>query len=204
MIVLEFDILSHSAYGYLIVHHLRRCHHVQTIMFHHHALDHPPAQYVENYKGDSDHFIHVLEHLFKPAIEAAGLIPIPPISKGAEVIHGDIIQNLETADLVLCDMSILNPNVFFELGIRTALNKSVAMIRDNVTERVPFDTTIINYHEYNSGLEPWGLSGEIGRLTVHLKDCAAPGTENSLWGYFSMSQQAEVPSDAGESEKQFS
>ena len=93
-----------------------------------------PARYVETYKGDTQHFIHVLGHLFKPAIEAAGLTPITPMSKGSKVIHGDIIRNLETADLVLCDMSILNPNVFFELGIRTALNKSVAMIRDNATD----------------------------------------------------------------------
>ena len=101
-----------------------------------------PARYVDHYKGDTDHFIHVLDHLFKPAIQAAGMDPIPPISKGSEIIHGDIIRNLETADLVLCDMSILNPNVFFELGIRTALNKSVAIIRDNVTERIPFDLNL--------------------------------------------------------------
>lgn len=162
-----------------------------------------PDQHFEKYNGDSDHFIHVLDHLFKPAIKAAGMDPIPPISKVSEVIHGDIIRNLETADIVLCDMSILNPNVFFELGIRTALNKSVAMIRDNVTARVPFDTTIINYHEYDCGLEPWKLDEEVEKLTNHLKDCMGNGSGNSLWGYFSMTQQAEVPSDAPEVEKQY-
>jgi len=154
-----------------------------------------PARYVEAYKGDTNHFIHVLEHLFKPAIEAAGMTPIPPISKGAEVIHGGIIRNLETADLVLCDMSILNPNVFFELGIRTALNKSVAMIRDSVTEPVPFDTTIINYHPYNSRLDPWILPKEIEILTKHLKACMDKPEGNSLWRYFSMTQQADVPNE---------
>lgn len=161
-----------------------------------------PAQYVDQYKGDVDHFIHVLDHLFKPAVEAAGLDPIPPISKGSEVIHGEIIRNLETADLVLCDMSILNPNVFFELGIRTALNKSVAMIRDNATKRVPFDTTIINYHEYDCGLDPWVIPNEIERLTDHLNECMENGSGNSLWGYFSMTQQAEISNDANDKEKQ--
>lgn len=33
-----------------------------------------PAQYVEAYKGDADHFIHVLNHLFIPVIEAAGMV----------------------------------------------------------------------------------------------------------------------------------
>ncbi|WP_022669157.1 hypothetical protein [Desulfospira joergensenii] len=154
-----------------------------------------PAQYVDLYKGDTNHFRHVLDHLFIPAIEEAGLEPIPPISKGASVIHGDIVRNIETADLVLCDMSILNPNVFFELGIRTALNKAVAMVRDNVSEQVPFDTTIVNYHEYVCGFDPWVLPKQIEKLTSHQQNCMER-TTNSLWSYFSMSQQAEVPSDA--------
>lgn len=161
-----------------------------------------PDRYVDTYGGDDQHFIHVLDHLFKPAIEAAGMEPIPPISKGSEVIHGDIIRNLETADLVLCDMSILNPNVFFELGIRTALNKNVAMIRDNVTERVPFDTTIINYHEYDCSLSAWTIDQQIDYLKAHIEDCMENGEVNSLWGYFSMSQQAEVPNDAPNVERQ--
>ena len=48
---------------------------------------------------------------------------MPPTASGSDLIHAKIIKNLETADLVLCDMSALNPNVFFEFGMRTALNK---------------------------------------------------------------------------------
>ncbi len=161
-----------------------------------------PAHYVEQYKGDGDHFKHVLDHLFKPAIDAAGMEPIAPIVKGSEIIHGEIIKNIETADLVLCDMSILNPNVFFELGIRTALNKSVAMVKDDVTGKIPFDTGIINHHTYNSdGLTAWDMDAEIKSLKTHLEDCMNNGEENALWGYFSMSQQAVVPSDAPDVDK---
>jgi len=163
-----------------------------------------PAHYVDQYKGDKSHFIHVLDHLFKPAITAAGLDPIPPISKGSLVIHGDIIKNIETADLVLCDMSILNPNVFFELGIRTALNKSVAMVKDDVTPKIPFDTGIINHHTYKCSLDQWDSKSEIESLKTHLEDCMENGSDNALWGYFSMSQQAEVPNDAPDTDKQLS
>lgn len=164
-----------------------------------------PDRYLDQYKGDSDHFIHVLDHLFKPAITAAGLEPIPPIVKGSEIIHGEIIKNIETADLVLCDMSILNPNVFFELGIRTALNKSVAMVKDDITGKIPFDTGIINHHTYNSnGLTAWDMETEIESLKTHLEDCMKNGSDNALWGYFSMSQQAVVPKDAPVAEQQLS
>lgn len=57
-------------------------------------------------------------------------------------------------------MSLLNPNVFFELGIRTALNKPVCMVTDERTKKIPFDTNIISYHTYNSKLEPWNLENE--------------------------------------------
>jgi len=87
-----------------------------------------PEPFVSKYKGDDHHFTHVLDHLFIPALRILSIEPIPPSTKGSEIIHGEIIRNLESADLVLCDMSILNPNVFFELGIRTALNKPVCMI----------------------------------------------------------------------------
>lgn len=143
------------------------------------------------YKGDEKHFSHVLEHLFIPAIKAADLKPIPPITRGSEVIQGEIIKNLETAELVLVDMSILNPNVFFEMGIRTALNKPVSLLKDSKTDKIPFDTSIINYHTYSASLELWEIDKEIEKLTKHIKECAKKKNENSLWKYFSLSTIAE-------------
>ncbi len=92
-----------------------------------------PEHLVSNYRDDPEHFIHVYECLFEPAIKEAGYEPLSPSSKGSEIIQADIIRNLEDSDLVLCDISILNPNVFFELGVRTALNKPVCLVRDQLT-----------------------------------------------------------------------
>ena len=151
-----------------------------------------PKSMVDVYSGDSNHFKHVLDYLFTPAIERAGYVPVPPISKGSEVIHAEIIRNIESSDCLLCDMSILNPNVFFELGIRTALNKPIAIVKDDATPNVPFDTNIINNHTYLHSLSPWLLENEIDKLSDHLKNCFSNGeTENSLWKYFSLSSAAE-------------
>jgi hypothetical protein len=90
-----------------------------------------PTAYAEKL-GDPDHFAHVLAHLFTPALQAAGLTVIPPSANGSEMIRAEIIRNLEQADFVLCDLSDLNPNVLFELGIRTSLDRPVMLVRDNL------------------------------------------------------------------------
>lgn len=143
------------------------------------------------YHGDGDHFVHVLEHLFVPAVEAAGFSAVRPIMSGGDVIQGQIIKHLETADMVLCDISSHNPNVFFELGIRTALDRPVALVRDNHTEKLPFDTSIVNTHTYNSSLTPWTLRNDTQGITQHLADTwKSTPNNNDLWGFFGLTKRA--------------
>jgi hypothetical protein len=155
-----------------------------------------PATYVEKL-GDPEHFAHVLAHLFTPALEAAGLTVIPPSVAGAEMIHAEIIRNLEQADYMLCDLSDLNPNVHFELGVRTSLDRPVMMVRDNLTARIPFDLNAINTATYDSSLKPWTLATEIPRLTDFIKKAIGSGNPgNAMWTYFGLTKRGE-PSDAG-------
>lgn len=144
-----------------------------------------PERSQADYKGDTDHFKHVLDHLFTPALSGPNYRVIPPVASGSDLIHAEIIRNLPEADLVLCDMSTLNANVFFELGIRTALDRPVATVRDNLVAQIPFDHLVINCHSYNSRLDPWILEGEINSLQAHIRACAAGRTVgNTLWRYF--------------------
>ena len=132
-----------------------------------------------------------------PSIEEAGLKAIPPKAKGDDVIQGKIIKELETADLVLCDMSTLNANVFFELGIRTSLNKPACMVKDELTDKVPFDTSIVNYHTYSGALRTWERDQEVQKLAEHIKDTLTKGEAvNSLWKYFGLSSTA-IPAPTG-------
>ncbi|MEE9553741.1 MAG: hypothetical protein V3W18_05535 [candidate division Zixibacteria bacterium] len=150
-----------------------------------------PEHFLDKYRDSPHHFSHVLDYLFIPAIESSGYDPVPPKFKGSDVIQGEIIKNLEEADLVLCDMSCLNPNVFFEFGIRTALNHPVCITKDELIKKVPFDPSIQNYHEYKSTLESWELDDEIKKLTDHIKESATRSKgENSLWKYFGLSSEA--------------
>jgi hypothetical protein len=141
--------------------------------------------------NDDDHFAHVLDHLFTPALEKASYDVISPSVLGSELIHAEIIKNLEQADLVLCDLSSLNPNVFFELGIRTSLDGPVAIVKDSLTAAIPFDLSAINIHTYDGSLVPWTLDSEIERLVHHLKNATLTATSgNAMWRFFGLTKRA--------------
>lgn len=150
-----------------------------------------PAERTSLYLNDADHCEHVIEHLLVPAVEKAGFKPVRPKAKGANLIHADIVQHLQTASLVLCDMSGLNPNVFFELGVRTAMNKPICLTIDKATKDAPFDLNVVNHHAYVSDLRPWILPGEIDKLATHIED-SATSQENALWKYFALRISAEL------------
>ena len=146
---------------------------------------------LSEYRDSEEHFKHVLDCLILPSIKKAGFEAIPPKAKGADLIHAGIVNNLEISDLVLCDISTLNPNVFFEFGIRTSLNKPVCVIKDNLTKVIPFDTAILNYLEYDSSIEPWKIEGETDTLSKHIIDSYERSSgSNDMWKYFGFKSEA--------------
>ena len=154
-----------------------------------------PPEIVDAYGGDPDHFAHVLDHLFVPALTAGKYNVVRPAFDNSEVIQGEIIGHLAKADLVLCDISAWNANVFFELGIRVALDRPVALVRDNLTA-IPFDNSIVSCYTYNSSLALWSIQEEISALTAFVQKAGRQG-RNALWKYFGIAQTASVH-DAGD------
>jgi len=142
-------------------------------------------------------------HLFNPAIREVEYESISPIHTGSGLIHADIVRDLYEADLMLCDMSSLNANVFFEFGIRTALNKPVCLVADNKTPQIPFDAAIINRHTYEAELRPWNIDAEKSNLVQHLKDTLKKSNgQNALWRYFGIDTSGSlITANISESDK---
>jgi hypothetical protein len=154
-----------------------------------------PPGLVAGYGGDPEHFQHVFAELHTPAIEKAGYQVIPPAVVNSEVIQAEIFRNLADSDLVVCDMSTLNPNVFFELGVRVTLDRPVAMIKDDRTSTIPFDNAIVSCHTYSSRLDSWRVRGEISRLATWIKGAGAQ-KRNAMWRHFGAPKStAEIDSD---------
>jgi hypothetical protein len=155
-----------------------------------------PAPYADELR-DADHFGHVLKHLFTPALQQAGYTVIPPKMLGAALIHAEIIRHLEQADLVLADLSNSNPNVFFELGIRTSLDRPVVLVKDARTTKIPFDLGPINILTYDESLATWTLDEEVKRLAEHIGSVATDGSSgNAMWRYFGLTKRG-GPAEAG-------
>lgn len=91
-------------------------------------------------------------------------------------------------------MSSLNPNVFFELGIRTALDRPVVVVKDNITTKLPFDLNAINIHTYDMSLESWVLKAEVPRLADHIRTATADKskTGNATWQFFGLTKRASL------------
>jgi hypothetical protein len=71
-------------------------------------------------KYESGYFDEILKHLITPAAVKADFNARTAKKAGSEVIQSTIVNDLDSADLVIVDLTEHNPNVLFELGMRIA------------------------------------------------------------------------------------
>lgn len=101
--------------------------------------------------GTEIDFERVHKELIGPALQAAELSGETTSEiVDAGNIREDMFALIFEADLVVCDITILNVNVFYELGIRHALRKkSTVMIKGQPTkDSTPFDLLTDRYLPY--------------------------------------------------------
>ncbi len=95
-------------------------------------------------------FDKVFSDLIKPALEEEGfdVFRADQELKAGE-IRTDMFQELLLADLVIADLTIDNPNVWYELGVRHALRSRGVVIIKSKRENMPFDVYTdrkLSYH----------------------------------------------------------
>lgn len=89
-----------------------------------------------------------VQKIFREAIKLAGFEGMPVNqADDISVIQKRIIRNLYENPMVICDLSALNPNVMFELGLRLAFDKPAILIIDDSTN-FSFDTGSIEHLVY--------------------------------------------------------
>lgn len=85
----------------------------------------------------------------------------------------DIQHSIKRADLVLCEMSEKNPNVFYELGMAHAIGKPAILVSQS-EEDIPFDLRrirVVLYNYRNAGWEA-KLRKDIAAAAVAIKSTA--------------------------------
>jgi hypothetical protein len=70
-------------------------------------------------------------------------------------IISDIIKSIFEADVIVADLTLANPNVYYELGIAHTVGNKTVMIYEQSTDKLPFDLKtyrVIGYRKDESGI----------------------------------------------------
>ena len=85
-------------------------------------------------------FTEVYKLLIKDALTKAGCVPFrADEEQAAGDIRTDMYFELVTADVIVADISILNPNVFYELGVRHGVAQRGVLMIHGGWHTPPFD-----------------------------------------------------------------
>lgn len=114
------------------------------------------------------YFDEVLKHLITPAAVKADFNARTAKKAGSEVIQSTIVNDLDSADLVIVDLTEHNPNVLFELGMRIAFNKPVCLIRAKGTAAIFDIDHMLRVFDYNPNIWPSTLAADVPALTEHI------------------------------------
>src|SRR5215831_13656074 len=113
-------------------------------------------------------FNKVYSDYIKPALEGAGFEVFRADEEmRAGNIRTDMFQELLLADLVVAELSIDNPNVWYELGVRHALRARGVIQLQATREHMPFDVYVeraLQYHVKDGVPDPAFLEGDRAAL----------------------------------------
>lgn len=90
--------------------------------------------------GRAINFDQVYEQIFKPAVIAADLLPIRADEEQAQgFIHKLMYERLLLSEYAIADLTLLNANVYYELGVRHAAKPSTTVMTMAGQSGLPFD-----------------------------------------------------------------
>jgi O-acetyl-ADP-ribose deacetylase (regulator of RNase III) len=100
--------------------------------------------------GKSINFDKIYKDFIKGAVAELGIkcVRCDEIAE-AGWIHSKMFKHIFEADVAVVDITALNPNVFYELGIRHALNKHVTVLIRKAGTPTPFNIQGFQMLEYN-------------------------------------------------------
>jgi putative lipoic acid-binding regulatory protein len=124
-----------------------------------------------------------VRRILQRAIDRAGLrSQLVWENPEVDVIQTAILQNIFENDVVICDVSNLNPNVMLETGLRLSTKRPTIIVTDRI-KRPPFDISTISYIEYPRDLEYNATEDFISKLTRKIVDVIKAAEEDRYKPY---------------------
>jgi len=130
--------------------------------------------------GRTYDFDEVYRVVITRAIQEAGMRPLRADETiGSRLIQSDMFKDLRDRPVVLADLSLENPNVFYELGIRHVMSPSgtVLMCRKGTT--LPFDveTQRVIFYDFDGAVLDWE---EVENTVRTLKLALQEASDNEM------------------------
>lgn len=151
------------------------------------------------------HFQRVYEDLTKPACLQAGFKPVRADEvKESNLIHLDILKKLLSCEMAVCDLSSQNPNVLFELALRQAFDKPVALIQEEDSKPI-FDIAPLRFTKYRKALLYREVIEDQKRVADAISETSSAFAEkrgvNSIVKLLALSESAQLPELSGDNAK---
>lgn len=124
----------------------------------------------------------IYKEIIEPAVAEVGFEPIRADEEvNAGLIHKAMYERLMLSEFAIADLSIFNPNVYYELGVRHALRPQTTVLMAADASRLPFDVGHLRTLTYglDDRARPKDIAGARAALVKRLQDCKAHGEADS-------------------------
>ena len=114
-------------------------------------------------------FDKVYRVIIQRAIRQAGLEPVRADErKVSDIIHVDMFKQLRDRAVVLADLSLENPNVFYELGARHVMSAKGTVLICRSASELPFDVKLsrVIFYDFDGSHLDWE---EVERVVKELQ-----------------------------------
>ena len=142
-------------------------------------------------------FNRVYAEYIRPALEAAGMdVFRADEEQRAGDIRTDMFQELLIADLVVADLTLDNPNVWYELGVRHALRARGVVLVQGPRPNQPFDIYTdrkLRYSLRDGAPDPATVEQDRAALTAMVRASMASSTRRKVSPVFQLMPQLEQP-----------
>lgn len=151
-------------------------------------------------------FNAIYENGIKPAIEDAGMTPLrADEERTLGIIHKPMFERLLLSDFAIAELTLPNPNVFYELGVRHASrhNTTLPIFSDHAS--LPFDVALLRALPYKlrpnnafEANEAAALRKSLGDRLKVLRDLkrTSDAVDSPVFQLVTASQQGNLPAEA--------
>jgi hypothetical protein len=119
-------------------------------------------------------FEKVYRVLIQRAVREAGMIPVRADERvSSALIHTDMFRDLRDRSVVLADLSLDNPNVFYELGVRHVMSSRGTVLMCRKGSSLPFDVKLsrVIFYDFDGISLDWEeVENTVKRLVLALQE----------------------------------